>query len=45
MTCSLVEFTDVWKKRFATTLKLEAACGKILIWGRVNWVGWVSQVI
>jgi hypothetical protein len=36
MTCNLVEVIDVWKKRVATSLKVEAACGKILIWGRVD---------
>jgi hypothetical protein len=33
------KFTDVWKKHVATTLKVEAAHGKILIQGRVDWVG------
>jgi hypothetical protein len=36
MTCNLVEVMDVWKKRVATILKVEAACEKILIWGRVD---------
>jgi hypothetical protein len=39
MTCSLVEVIDVWKKCVATILKVEAACGKILIRGRVDWMG------
>jgi len=39
MTCNLVEFNDVWKKRVATILKVKAARGKILIWGWVDWVG------
>jgi hypothetical protein len=39
MTCNLIEFTDVWKKHVATILQVQAACGKILIRGRVDWVG------
>jgi len=45
MTCNLVEVIDVWKKRVATILKVEAACGKIRIQDRVDCGGWVNQVI